>query len=702
MLITAPTDPQDWQLLLQQLPIALMVFEGDDLILKLINDPATELVGSYRDEIMDKPIDEIFPQHDDQKINCLKALRTRSPHIEYEVEFDHFVHGKKSTRYMDQTFLPLQDGDKKIKGVIVMAVDVTEKVQARKKTEEENKILQETLTGLIKTKERYQHYMSQSTEGIWRIELDEPVNISLPADEQIDHMFRYAYLAECNDAMAKMYGYGSASDLTGKRLDEFLPKNEDSFAYLRYFIKSGYRLEGTESIERDKDGNTKYFINNLVGSLEGNFVVRAWGSQTDITIQKLAEEKIRQSEQQQRVLNEQLEMIVKDRTAELGQLNKMLLIQNETFKQAEESSGQGSYSFNLTTGVLSYSDNLYRLLGFEPGEFEPSLEEFNHHVHPDDRDYVAKAAEQVLATLQPNNWRYRMITKNGDTIQILGTGRIISYNRETLLVGTLQDITKIIASEELLKEKNMELQHIIDQLHQRELKDEQKDNFIAMASHELKTPITSIKGYVQFLMKEFGSSNGKENNLPPLLLRSSLINVDKQINRLTRLISELLDLTKIETGTLELKKEKFSLNELAIEMVQDILYLNSHRAIDLAHEYKAYVFADKGRLGQAMSNLLSNAVKYSPDNSKIQVTIHMYDGKPAFTVKDDGIGIHEEDQKKIFERFYRAKERTVHTYPGFGIGLFIVKEFVERHGGKVIVQSEEGNGSTFTFTIPAA
>jgi len=120
----------------------------------------------------------------------------------------------------------------------------------------------------------------------------------------------------------------------------------------------------------------------------------------------------------------------------------------------------------------------------------------------------------------------------------------------------------------------------------------------------------------------------------------------------------------------------------------------------VAHEHRTYVFGDKDRIGQAMSNLLSNAIKYSPDGSKIQVTIHVYDGKPAFTVKDDGIGIHEEDQKKIFERFYRAKERTVQTYPGFGIGLFIVKEFVERHGWLITVQSQKGKGSTFTFTLP--
>src|SRR4030095_732900 len=107
-----------------------------------------------------------------------KVLRTGTPHIEKEVAFDHFVQGKPVTRHVDETYMPLHDAHRKIKGVIITAVDVTEKVNSRKKTEEENKILQETITGLIKTTERYQLYVNQSTEGIWRIELDEPVDIS--------------------------------------------------------------------------------------------------------------------------------------------------------------------------------------------------------------------------------------------------------------------------------------------------------------------------------------------------------------------------------------------------------------------------------------------------------------------------------------------------------------------------------------------
>ena len=231
--------------------------------------------------------------------------------------------------------------------------------------------------------------------------------------------------------------------------------------------------------------------------------------------------------------------------------------------------------------------------------------------------------------------------------------------------------------------------------------DVQKNNFIAMASHELKTPITSIKGYVQLLLNAFDKEKEKEKPLPPLLVRSSLISVDKQITRLTRLISELLDLTKIETGTLELKKEKFSLNQLAIETVEDILYTNTKHEISLFHDFQSYVFADKDRIGQVMINFLTNAIKYSPSSNKIVVWIHQTKNEEiAFSVKDYGIGIVKEEQEKIFERFYRAKGKEEQTYPGFGIGLFIAKEFVEKHGGEVLVESEKGKGSVFTFTLP--
>jgi len=222
-----------------------------------------------------------------------------------------------------------------------------------------------------------------------------------------------------------------------------------------------------------------------------------------------------------------------------------------------------------------------------------------------------------------------------------------------------------------------------------------------MASHELKTPITSIKGYVQLLLNAIEKEKENQKPLPPLLVRSSLLSVDKQIKRLTRLISELLDISKIETGTLELKKEKFSLNELAIETVEDILYTNTKHKINLYHDFQGHIYGDKDRIGQVMINFLTNAIKYSPDSDRIDVMIHRISNTSiGFSVRDYGIGIDKEEQKRIFERFYRAKGKAEQTYPGFGIGLFIANEFIYKHGGQVWVESEKGNGSTFTFTLP--
>jgi PAS domain S-box-containing protein len=152
---------------------------------------------------------------------------------------------------------------------------------------------------------RYQNFISQSTEGIWRFELDKPIRTATPVASQIEHFFEYAYLAECNDAMAKMYGYAKAEELVGKRLSEFFPRNQETEQYLAHFIENKYRVDGAESMELDKNGNTIHFINNLVGIIENGFVVRAWGTQRDITTSVIAKQALMQSEARFRNILEQ-------------------------------------------------------------------------------------------------------------------------------------------------------------------------------------------------------------------------------------------------------------------------------------------------------------------------------------------------------------------------------------------------------------
>ena len=141
------------------------------------------------------------------------------------------------------------------------------------------------------SEERYRAFIEQSSEGVWRIEVDQPVPVTLSADDQIDHFYAHTRLAECNDAMARMYGFEHASELVGATLPDLLPRSDPAnIEYLRAFIDSGYRLYDAESHEIDRHGKPRYFLNNLVGILEGAHLVRAWGTQRDVTDRKLVEE----------------------------------------------------------------------------------------------------------------------------------------------------------------------------------------------------------------------------------------------------------------------------------------------------------------------------------------------------------------------------------------------------------------------------
>lgn len=382
-------------------------------------------------------------------------------------------------------------------------------------------------------------------------------------------------------------------------------------------------------------------------------------------------------------IQKDLEILVSERTAELSKKNKEL-------NEAQEIAELGSWEWNVLTNELTWSNTLYNIYGLE-NTINITYEKFLSLQHPDDRSFLEQNIKEAWQNKSFKEFNHRIITPSGQTKSLHASGEVITDENGNIIrmVGTGQDISTLL--------------RIIKELEEIKEADKLKSDFIKIASHELNTPITSIKGYVQLLLNaiEKEKENENEKPLPPLLVRSSLISVDKQIKRLTRLISELLDISKIETGTLELKKEKFNFNELAIETIEDILYTNTKHRINLFHDFYAYVLGDKDRIGQVMINFLTNAIKYSPQSDKIDVAIsRRSENEIAFSVKDYGIGIDKTEQEKIFERFYRAKGKAEQTYPGFGIGLFIAHEFIQKHGGQVWVDSEKGKGSTFTFTLP--
>lgn len=216
-----------------------------------------------------------------------------------------------------------------------------------------------------------------------------------------------------------------------------------------------------------------------------------------------------------------------------------------------------------------------------------------------------------------------------------------------------------------------------------------KDEFIAMATHELKTPMTTLSGFLQ-LMK----TRVETDPVNASLLEKAL----KQLNKLGLLLNDLFDVSKIQAGKLRLQFERTDLAELTNEIIEGYKQ-NKNCPIHLEAPESLPVKVDRLRLEQVIINFIDNAIKYSRNEAMIQVIIEDLGTEASLSVKDQGIGINTEDLQGIFTQFYRA-EKVSKKISGLGLGLYISKEIIERHKGKVKVESAEGQGSTFTFTIP--
>jgi PAS domain S-box-containing protein len=220
-----------------------------------------------------------------------------------------------------------------------------------------------------------------------------------------------------------------------------------------------------------------------------------------------------------------------------------------------------------------------------------------------------------------------------------------------------------------------------------------RDEFMSLASHELKTPVTSLKMYTQVLQRQAERRGDAD-------LADRLVKMDRQTDKLTGLINDLLNVTRIQTGQLEYVDEVVDLNAIVHECVDAIQPTTTKHHIFVEGTIDGRVWGDSERIGQVVTNLLTNAVKYSPRADRVLVRLNADAGNAVISVRDFGIGIGEEHREKIFEQFYRVSDPSEKTYPGLGLGLFIAGEIVKRHGGTIIVQSASGEGTTFTLTLP--
>lgn len=267
-------------------------------------------------------------------------------------------------------------------------------------------------------------------------------------------------------------------------------------------------------------------------------------------------------------------------------------------------------------------------------------------------------------------------------------------NRLLVLVATMKELSKTGNYKESIaddgKDEISMLSNVFDDLMKQIMENQRrKDEFIGIASHELKTPLTSIKGYVELL----DSIEDKQPNKQ--FAQKALEN----INKLEKLIQDLLDVSKIQSGQLELNLKEFSIVHFLDETITGFqMIAKTHLIVREDYLDGELITADRQRIEQVLTNLLSNAIKYSPGEDKVIVESKTNGHELVIKVRDFGMGIPSQEQANIFERFYRTRDTSIHI-SGFGLGLYIAKDIIKRHAGKIWVESQD-KGSAFYFSLP--
>jgi signal transduction histidine kinase len=240
------------------------------------------------------------------------------------------------------------------------------------------------------------------------------------------------------------------------------------------------------------------------------------------------------------------------------------------------------------------------------------------------------------------------------------------------------------------KDEISTLSHVFNEMmEQIAISQQKKDEFIGIASHELKTPLTSIKAYIQVL----DTIENKEPNKE--YVKKAL----ESVNRLQQLIYDLLDVSKIQSGQLHLTVTEFDIDTLIDESIAAFqIVAGDHAITRKGSKINEMMAADRQRIEQVLTNLLSNATKYSPDEKEVIVFTEKKKKELIVSIRDFGIGIPKEEQNKVFERFYRTKRNSI-LISGFGLGLYICRDIIKRHNGKIWVESEE-KGTSFHFSLP--
>ncbi|MVN90579.1 ATP-binding protein [Mucilaginibacter aquatilis] len=521
--------------------------------------------------------------------------------------------------------------------------------------------------------------------------------LSLSKDATAIYSGSELVIAFANNAMLEFWGKDSS--IIGQSLIDAVPElqGQPFFAYLQGVFETGISKVGISPAETLRNGmlQTRYY------EYEYKAVKNAAGvtycilhTAADVTNNVLGQEAIERSREQEEALNRETSL-----NEELAAANEQLVSTNDELQKAQQQLNELNAELERRvsgrTRELQESESRFRAMA-EGSGIMIAVEDDTSQI-----TFLSKAwadfTGQNQATLAANGWtdfihpddkqKYR-------ELYLAAFNKCEPFTGELRLRGVNDHYYWILSKgNPLFRPDGSFAGYIItcvDITEQKEL-EQRKDDFISIASHELKTPLTSLKASLQLMDKI--KHNPTNAMMPKLIMQSR-----KSIQRVSTLVDDLLNVRRLQQGEMQLNKTYFILSQLLNACANPIAITGSHR-ISITGDLELEILADEHRIDQVVTNFINNAAKYAPDCGLISMHIEQVDGVVKVSVSDTGPGIPKSKIQHLFDRYYRV-DASGFQVSGLGLGLYISAEIIKRHGGEIGADSELGQGSTFWFTLP--
>lgn len=654
------TDPKSQQTLfnedlviqaLQSSPAPTALYTDEDMIIRFANDGMLALWGKDI-SVIGKPLLEAVPELEGQSfLSILRQVwHSGKTYSVSDAPAELIRSGVRSTNYYDYEYKALLDQHGKTWCILNTAQDVTPRnkyllsIQQKDLREQAHiEAMASTLEELRATNEELSaslDLLAESREHVRTIIEQAPVGIAMLQGPK--HIIEIA-----NPAILKIWGRNKV-DVEGLSHESARPEmaGQPVNKWLTDVFETGLPKVNNEFLVKLNDNG------QLREAIVNSIYQPVFSSHNEVTGVLV-------------ILEEITEQVLERRRNEKNQ---------HMLSMAIDAGGLATFYYEPETGLFSGNNLLKEWFGLSHEE-NVDLSIALAAIIDEDRERVAAAIVQSLDSQSDGNYsiEYRIQGPGQHSTRLVqARGKVFydSTRKITSLNGTLRDITE-------------------------QKKDEQrKDDFIAMVSHELKTPLTSLTAYLQLLERK---AIAAENTQQQSTIEKSI----KQVLRMNALINGFLNISRLDSGRMSLQKSDFDLQVLFHELEEEMTAtIHTHRIIFESPEPLS-IHADREKISQVIQNLVGNAMKYSPMGTEIVINYSAPGGKDvAIFVKDQGMGIAEDDQQQIFERFYRVESSQAGSIAGFGIGLYLCREIIELHKGVISLESSLGTGTTFIVELP--